>query len=504
MEIISYEFDPFDYLNRDRLIKTTEDLLEDELKKIGFTANVKNQNKNKLRFDFNPTIFAEYFSTCVIGRLLKSGDIALYRRNEGYYELVDDLVLGKLVMPLMSQGDQKLWSKSRENQVIDGYKRILNDMVVQFDAEDIINLKNGIFDLATGELKPHDPGYLTLGQIDTDYDPTAKAPVFEMFIEDICCQDQDLIQVMYEIIGYTLTRSIKAEKCFYFYGNGANGKSTLIKVIHQLVGRHNVSEVSLSMLSENFGLESMIGKYINIVGENEVKGKMLTEVLKSIISGDSMSIPRKYKTALEVNLRCKLIHVVNNLPQVDDTSDGYWRKVKVIPFEASFKGDKADKFLMEKLTDECSGILNLGLIGLKRLEENSYEFSHCEAISRVEEQYQLSQKPGVEYFIENYDLDPNNRIHKTVFYNNFCEWARENGKSTLSSQKFWVMLERYWQEKGIFYDYKKNIGERNLVGFKEKRQEFSGELQRSGEMDRKIMFNEPSVIKCPVRNIQEN
>lgn len=468
MEINNYEFDPFVYIDRDKQIKTTGEKLLNDLKKNGFEIIIPQNSESKRRIDFNPTLFGMYFNTCVIGRLLVGGDIALYRRKDGYYELVDDLVLGKLMMTLMSQGGLKLWNKNREVQAIEAYKRILNDMVVQFDTADIINLKNGIYELATGELKPHDPAYLTLGQIDTIYDPTAKAPVFEKFIRDICCNDPELIQVMYEIIGYTLTRSIKAEKCFYFYGNGANGKSTLIKVIHQLVGRHNISEVSLAMLSESFGLESMIGKYINIVGENEVKGKMLTEVLKSIISGDSMSIPRKYKTALEVVLRCKLIHIVNNLPQVDDTSDGYWRKVKVIPFDASFKGEKADKFLMEKLIAECSGILNLGLIGLKRLEANNYEFSDCQAIKRIEEHYQLSQKSGVEYFLENYHPDPNHRILKTVVYNNFCEWAKENGKLNLSPQKFWGMLERYWQEKGIVYEYKKSTGERSLVGFVEK------------------------------------
>lgn len=479
MEINNYEFDPFDYIDGDKLIKTSGEERLKDLGRIGFEANIPKNPESKLKFEFNPTLFAMYFDTCVIGRLLIGGDIVLYRRNDGYYELVDDLVLGKLIMTLMSQCGLKLWSTTRESHAIAGYKRILNEMVVQFDTEDIINLKNGVYDLATGELKPHDPVYLTLGQIDTRYDPLAKALIFEKFIQDICCQDQELIKVMYEIIGYALTRSIKAEKCFYFYGNGANGKSTLIKVIHQLVGRHNISEVNLSMLSESFGLESMIGKYINIVGENEVRGKMLTEVLKSIISGDSMSIPRKYKTALEVNLRCKLIHVVNNLPQVDDTSDGYWRKVKVIPFDASFKGKKADKFLMEKLIAECPGILNLGLIGLKRLEANNYEFSECEAISKIEKQYQLSQKSGVEYILENYDLDPNNRIHKTVVYNNFCEWAKENGKSSLSPQKFWGMLERYWQEKGIYFDYKKSTGERSLVGFVEKPQETEGEIIQS-------------------------
>lgn len=491
MEVNNYEFDPFDYLNGNKLIRTTGEELLNDLRKIGFEAIMPKIPENKIRFDFNPTLFAMYMSECVIGRLIVNGDIALYRIKDGYYEIVDDIVLGKLIMALMSQGGLKLWSTSRETHAIAGYKRILNDMVVQFDTEDIINLKNGIFDLATGELKPHSPDHLTLGRIETAYDPEAKAPEFKKFIDEICCHDQELNLVMYEIIGYTLTRSIKAEKCFYFYGNGANGKSTLIKVIHKLVGRHNISEVSLAMLSESFGLESLIGKYINIVGENEVKGKMATEILKAIISGDPMSIPRKYKKALEVVLICKLIHVINNLPQVDDISDGYWRKVMVIPFNAKFKGVKADKFLMEKLSDECSGILNLALIGLKRLEANNYEFSKCKAISKIGEQYQLSQKPAVEYFLENYEIDPSHKIHKTLLYDNFCEWAKENGKTSLSSQKFWGMLELYWKENGITYAYKKSTGTRYLVGFAKKPMDEEGGIDQTTKSVPTVVKYEP-------------
>lgn len=470
MENNTYEFNSFDYIDKDRMIKTTISEVNqlEELGKIGFPSNAQDNNDNKLRFEFNPTSFAEYFSTCVLGRLLESGDIALYRRNDGYYELVDELVLGKLVMVLMTQGGQKLWSKSRETQSIEGYRRILNEMVVQFDTEDIINVKNGIFDLKTRKLEHHDPKYLCLGQIDTLYDPEAQAPVFKKFINEICCNDPERVQVLIEIIGYALTRSIKAEKCFFFCGNGANGKSTLINVLHHLVGRHNISEVSLAMFSENFGLESMVGKYINIVGENEIKGKMLTEKLKAIISGDPITIPRKYKNDLPVNLKCKLIHVVNNLPQVDDTSNGYWRKVMLFPFQATFQGSKMDKYLPGKLKKECSGILNIALTGLRRLEENHYVFSHSDAISKASDQYQLSQKSGVQFITENYDISPTNRILKTKLFNDFLEWAKENGKQSMSSQKFWGMLEKNWAENDISYEYRKINGTRYLLGFSEK------------------------------------
>ena len=470
MQNNTYEFTPFEYIDRDKMVKTgiSEDDKLKALEDIGFEVCNQNGQDNKLRFEFNPTSFAEYFSTCVIGRLLENGDIALYRRKDGYYEIVDELVLGKLMMVLMTQGGQKLWSKSRESQCIEGYKRLLNEMVVQFDTEDIINLKNGIFDMVTRTLKHHDPKHLCLGQIDTLYDPEAQARVFEKFIDEICCHDPELVKVLTEIIGYAISRSIKAEKGFFFPGIGGNGKSTLLYVLYLLIGPHNISAVSLEMLSDSFGLETMVGKYVNIASENEIEGNMRTEKIKSIISGDLISIARKYKKALSIHLRCTLIHVVNTLPPVSDMTKGFWRKIMIFPFNAIFNEEKADKFLPEKLAKETSGILNIALTGLSRLEKNNYVFSHSTAISKIYDEYELSQKSGIEFMLENYDTDPENRIFKTTLYEDFSKWARENGKVTLTPQKFWNMLESYWKEKAIFYDYKKVNGSRHLVGFVEK------------------------------------
>jgi len=92
----------------------------------------------------------------------------------------------------------------------------------------LINLKNGIYDLGSGLLGPHDPKYLSTIQMGTNYDPDAEAPRFMAFLKD--CLDEETRLLVQEIFGYLLIPETCAQKAFVFVGNGGAGKSTLLSV----------------------------------------------------------------------------------------------------------------------------------------------------------------------------------------------------------------------------------------------------------------------------------
>lgn len=69
------------------------------------------------------------------------------------------------------------------------------------------------------------------------------------FFDSICCGNKALENLLYEIIGYSLTKSAKLSCGFIFKGNGRNGKSKVFRILEHLLGEEQCSHEHLEDLS---------------------------------------------------------------------------------------------------------------------------------------------------------------------------------------------------------------------------------------------------------------
>lgn len=69
------------------------------------------------------------------------------------------------------------------------------------------------------------------------------------FFDSICCGDKELENLLYEIIGYSLTKNAKLSCGFIFKGNGRNGKSKVFRILEHLLGEEQCSHEHLEDLS---------------------------------------------------------------------------------------------------------------------------------------------------------------------------------------------------------------------------------------------------------------
>lgn len=316
------------------------------------------------------------------------------------------------------------------------------------------------------------PEYLSFNQIPFEYDPNAKCEKFLKFIDDITENDPQLKVLLQEIVGYCLTAETRAEKGFYFYGSGSNGKSLFTKIITELVGKKNISNESINGMSRRFGLQSLIGKTVNISAENELKdGKAVnTENMKALISGDNITIDIKHKEPIEYKPICKLIFLVNSLPNTTDVTHGYFRKILIVPFNKKFEGANKDVNLFEKIKeDEMPGILNWALEGLKRLKANNYQFTESNAVNELMEKYEKEQNPVIGFVEDMLVVDEESKILKKDLINKYYTWVHQQGiddKNSTSNQKFWKMLEAALNKFNIQVENKKIKGIRHLKGIR--------------------------------------
>lgn len=422
-------------ISDDLLVELQQIITVSKAEEHGFLYDEK-----KNTYSFNANGFAKHFISRCHVRSTKDGRLFLYHER-GVFEELTEIQLGKVIRTLMHEGRWNSWNSKAEAEVVKALLRESNTVDEMNANRNFINLTNGMLSLDSFKLLPHHPDYLSTVQLPIGYDPNAVAPSFMRFLKDITLDDEELIRVHQEILGYLLSAETKAEKAFFFHGGGANGKSVHISVITHLVGKDNISSVPLSDFNQPFGLESLINKTVNIAAENEMGGKALkTENFKAIVSGDTISVNIKYRPAISYTPHCKLVFVMNTLPDTMDVTAGFSRRLVIVPFKQTFKENERNVNLLHELLDELPGILIWALEGLKRLRENDYRFSECSVIKECHESYYAEQNPVKEFYKEHIVLKKGVRTKRTDFYDKYIRWLHMQGiddKKTKSRQIFW-------------------------------------------------------------------
>ena len=225
-------------------------------------------------------------------------------------------------------------------------------------------------------------------------------------------------------------------------------------------------------MSRQFGLQSIIDKTVNISAENEIKDSngVNTENLKAVISGDNITIDIKHKEPIDYKPICKLIFLVNSLPNTSDLTHGYFRKILIVPFNRKFEGKDKDVNLFEKIKKmEMSGILNWALEGLKRLRANDYKFTESRAINEVLDKYQEEQNPVIRFVQDMFIVDEEKKIPRKDIFSRYCKWINKQGiddKNSKSNQKFWKMFQAALDKLNIKVEEKKVKGLRHIKGIR--------------------------------------
>src|SRR5262249_2826381 len=145
-----------------------------------------------------------------------------------------------------------------------------------------------------------------------------------------------------EIFGYMLSGDLSQQKLFMLVGPKRAGKGTIARVLRQLLGERNVVGPTLRSLSENFGLEHLIGKRLAIIGDARIGGgsdqNVVVERLLSISGEDALSVSRKFKAAWDGILGVRVMLLSNELPRFTDASATIASRFVILKFENSFFG----------------------------------------------------------------------------------------------------------------------------------------------------------------------
>lgn len=395
---------------RDEAFKP-DDVIEEQIKqadkKAGFSHN-----------DFGDQLIQEFNIIEVNG--------VLYVYEDGYYQADDRIIENKMIelYPGILQ---------RQRTEVLAYLRIkchktASDLKVN---PYVINLKNTRLDIRSGECLEFTPEVIEFDRIPVVYDPSAYCADLDKMLNRVFLGDREVINLFEEMLGAILLKHNRYQKAFLYYGNGSNGKSTILDLIKTFLGARNYSAIALEKVTDRFNTAELENKLANIGDDVDNVTLKDTGTLKKLFSGNAIMVERKGERPYTIEPYATHIYSCNAIPRSFDKSDGFYRRWLLIPFNARFSVDDEDydPMIADKITEPTalSYLLNIGLRGAQRLIRKGH-FTEPQAVKDALEAYKSDNSTTLSW-IEDKELTEDYFLDKPrdAIYSEFADWCKVSG-----------------------------------------------------------------------------
>jgi P4 family phage/plasmid primase-like protien len=237
----------------------------------------------------------------------------------------------------------------------------------QFDAHaHLLNVQNGIVDLRSGRLTPHDRALRMSKLVLFDYKPEARCDLFLQFLDRVLRRNDGLIDYLKRALGASATGDAGDRKVHLLYGTGNNGKTTLLSVLRRVLGDYTAQIRAESLMTDSHGhnlsglsdLVSLRGVRLAISSETESSMTFSVSRLKYLTQGASQIKARSlHQDWIEFPCTHHLWLDSNYKPRVSDSGAAVWNRLRMIPFTVTIPEGEIDIHFPEKLAQESEGIL---------------------------------------------------------------------------------------------------------------------------------------------------
>jgi putative DNA primase/helicase len=300
-------------------------------------------------------------------------------------------------------------------------------------------------DLKTGRSITPNPDFLVSKALSISHSVQAECPNFRKFLNDVFEEDSELIGFVQQAIGYSLTGSTAEQCLFIMIGDGANGKSTFINVMNKLLGSYGTTAASQTLIANGGAsvgddLVDLIGARLITVSETE-EGQSLAEAkIKQMTGGDTLKGRPLYGNWVQFSIIGKLWLATNNLPQINNTDHGIWRRIKAIPFNRTFKAEEQDKYLSDKLMAELPGILNWAIEGCLEWQKDGLQTP--DIIEQQVAEYKSAMDSISQFINEECEVGKEHSYPASKFHQAYRDWCSGAGRKPQSATAFKRSLEK--------------------------------------------------------------
>ncbi|MEX0938533.1 MAG: phage/plasmid primase, P4 family [Pirellulales bacterium] len=307
----------------------------------------------------------------------------------------------------------------------------------------LLNVQNGTIDLRTGKLREHRREDYITKVAPVEFDSAAGCPTWMEFIRTIFKGDQNLISFVRRALGYSLTGDVSEDALFICYGKGANGKTTLMNVVHGILGDYSLfASGDLLMVHRGDSHPTVLCDLFNrraVFCVETGDGQRLNEALVKRLTGrEPITARRMREDYWTFGPTHKLWLASNYRPSVRGTDHAIWRRINLVPFDATIPKHEQDEHLTEKLLAESSGILNWILCGLAEWRADG--LGNSAAVEAATREYRDVNDLVSQFVEDTCEVDPNAKITVAQLYEHFKIWCEQNGERAMAKNRLSEIL----------------------------------------------------------------
>lgn len=324
-------------------------------------------------------------------------------------------------------------------------------MTYDFDLLDYVEspyvtLQNGVLDLETKELLPHDPKYRQYKVLGCSYIPSATCPTFDTMLETLF-PDSDTRRELLKTLGLCLSKNQNPAKknLMLWVGPKDTGKTTLALCINKVLGDYAVA-VDNSLLMEsrnssNVGPEMLAWRDTLCIQTSELSNnaRLNSSKVKSITGNSIQSTRNIFEGFMSQFAFPGVMFIDSNYKPSIPNDDAMWDRIKLFPFTQVIKNK--DVNIMKKLETESAGIFNRLLEYLAIVEEEK-EIKETPAMLEAKDEYQEEMTPIAQFFGDCLERTDNNddKIETRLLHDTYQKWCKDVGTYPLGRSKFYMEL----------------------------------------------------------------
>ena len=221
--------------------------------------------------------------------------------------------------------------------------------------KNLIVVNNGVYNRKKHKLMPFSSKYVFVNKIDTNYIQNAKEPWFKnwnfsKWIAELSDGNASKEKLLWQLFAVAVNSNYISEIAVFFLSEqGRTGKSTFQQLLINLVGKQNATSLKIKEFESDFKLASAYGRSLIVGDDNNPKDfNETSENFKSVITGDTVLLNPKGREPFSTVLTPFVVQSMNGLPRFKDISDGLQRRLRIILFNHSYKGNNNNRNIKEK------------------------------------------------------------------------------------------------------------------------------------------------------------
>lgn len=333
---------------------------------------------------------------------------------------------------------------------------IVSDGEVNHRPKHWIHFRNGYYDYQTDEIHPHDPAYHETHVIPWEYEPkkypgqyriatrgeglcmeTVHEPLLFDRVLEAMIPDLESRKMFLQYVGYAMSLDTSAQKFLLICGCGGTGKSTLLKLVEEIIGSENVVNISLQGLQDRFAPASLYMKQANICADIPLTALEEVDMIKKLTGEDMISAERKNKDHFFFRSYARLFFSANDIPYIAEKTNAFYRRMLILKMDQI--PDRIDPDLFEKLREEIPNIIT------QIMEELYCSEGEIEESTISKEAVKAAHKNSdtVEAFLDDRcKVGERCRIDSSDLYKAYFNYCCSEERTALTNRKFYRELEK--------------------------------------------------------------